>query len=182
MAAGRRFPSRSWGAWGDAGTGLKVCCVVCAVVGTELGSRLCEIRERPKRRSCPHTTNIQRETTVQKLPSYWSESTFRLPGVELGCTNLDFVMYPRRFVSSSSHDWRQNEAFHSLQHLLGQDFIKELVSLFHNLDSIFQSAPERNENHFYKSQSQLFGMHQKAKRYYICLGWHLQGYQKMPQI
>lgn len=55
-------------------------------------------------------------------------------------------------MSSSNHDWRQNEVFYSLQHLLGQDFIKELVSLFHNSHSLFQSTPERNEKHFYKSK------------------------------
>lgn len=104
-----------------------------------------EIRESPKRRSCPHITNIQRKAMVQKRFSYWSEPRFRLAGVELGCTILDFVMNPRRFVSSSNHDWRQNEVFYSIQNLLSQDFSKEWVSPFHNLDSIFQSTPERNE-------------------------------------
>lgn len=138
-----------------------------------------EIRESPKRRSCPHTVNIQRKATVQKLLSYWSEPTSRLPGVEPVCTILDFVMNPRRFVSSSNHDCRQNEVFYSLQHLLDQDFSKEWVGPFHNFDSTFQSTPERNEKCLIQKW---LGMHQKAKQNYICLSWLLKGYQKMPQI
>lgn len=141
MATGGWFPSSSWGPWGDAGTGLKVSCVACAVVGTELGSRPCEIRGRPKRRSCLQAMNIQREMTIQKLPSYWSESTSQLPGVELGCTSLDFVVNPRRFVSSSNHDWRQI-GFAFTPAFTGSGHTKKPVSLSHHPDSIFQSAPK----------------------------------------
>lgn len=56
-------------------------------------------------------------------------------------------------MSSTNHDWRQNEVFHLLRHLFGQDFTEELVSLFHNLDSIFRNAPEKNEDYFHKFQS-----------------------------
>jgi len=54
VAAVGWFPSQTSGAWAGRGVKLKVSSVVCAVVGTELGSWPCEIRERPKRRLCPH--------------------------------------------------------------------------------------------------------------------------------
>lgn len=110
-----------------------------------------------------------------KAPQLLLRVNFQTTGIELGCTSLHFVMKPRRLVFSTNHDWRQNEVFHLLQHLFGWDFTEELVSLFHNLDSIFQNATEKNEGYFHKYQSKSdFACIKKQSTIY-CLSWHLQG-------
>lgn len=154
---------QSWGARGGAGTGLRVCCVAWAVLGTELGSHPHEIQETPNWTGL-HTMNNQRETMVQKRHRYCSESTSRLPGVELGCTILD-LMNLRRFVFiyTVTGD-KMDFSSYSFSFFLSLDFIKELVGLFHKIVIILQSV-QRKERKLLSQISiqKWFGMLQKGK-------------------
>lgn len=113
--------------------------------------------------------DVQRKVPAQKLPAYWSDSfqavVFCVPK-DLDLLHLAITRDKMSFLISSSIYWVY--------------CIKEVVSLCHSLDSIFQRSSKRKAITSRNLNSKVIWHASKTKWHYICLDWHFSIPENVP--